>query len=508
MSSSAGYGWSYVDREAERRRQLRARLAAEAQRAENLRRAEERRRAEEQRAERQSELRARLGELNERTRALRGEARQMRRTYRTARVTVETVTVGAGADEAELTRAIERARKANDRAAGQLAEAVREVWSAVLPEAVAEPERPAARTGTGAERRAAARADADAAAAGRAAAAEAAGHELAERTGRVRAGALAEAQAILDRDVPRCDPADLERVAGLVRALKAAGTVSDVRTTLTDLAAFVQHSVQRRTREEERAELRASLVELARDAAPDERTRLVADLTAAEDPAFLRPAVEAAVARADARRNRVPVAAALAEVLRGRDYLVGEDFEDLLAADGEVVVPFGDPGPDPGSEAGSRAGSGSAVGGPAAGSVAGPAAGSVDGSPVGEPPAAGYGLRLVLSPDRASLSTAVVRRDDAGTGDAWQDEEQDEAVQQWFCDEQLPAIEEGVRQQGVRLERTSAMPPGALAAGLVPGGSWPQPPAAAVPRRRGNRRDAGAAAPAAARRPQERRHER
>ncbi|MFF7454493.1 hypothetical protein [Kitasatospora sp. NPDC008115] len=444
MSSSAGYGWSYVDQEAERRRQLRARLAAEAQRAENLRRAEERR----------SELRARLGELSEQAQGLRGEARQLRRAYRTARVTVEKVTVGAGADEAELARAIERARAANARAARELAEAVQDVWSAVLPEAVAEPERPrqARKVNNGVT----------AEATGATGAAE---HERAERTERVRAGALAEAQAILDRDVPRCDPADLERVAGLVRSLKAAGTVSDVRTTLTDLAALVQHSVQRRAREEEYAELRAALVELAQDAEPADRDRLVDDLAAADDPAYLRPAVEAAVARADARRNRAPVAEALAEVLRARDYQVGDGFADLLAEEGEAVVPFGDPDP----------GAGQAAAG----------AGDTD----GEPPASGYGLRLVLSPDRATLSTAVVRRDDTGTGDPEQDEEQDEAVQQWFCDEQLPAIEDGVRERGVRLERTSAMPPGVLAAGLAPGGWWPQPPSEAAPPRR--RRKAG-----------------
>ncbi|MER7705065.1 hypothetical protein ABTX81_19490 [Kitasatospora sp. NPDC097605] len=467
MSSSAGYGWSYVDQEAERRRRLRARLAAEAQRAENLRRAEERR----------ADLRARLGELSEQAQGLRGEAKQLRRAYRTARVTVETVTVGAGADEAELTRAIERARAANARAARELAEAVQDVWSAVLPEAVAEPERPrTVRTDGNTAAQAAGAAQA-------AEAAEAAGRERAERTERVRAGALAEAQTVLDRDVPRCDPADLERVAGLVRALKAAGTVSDVRTTLNDLAALVQHSVRRRAREEERAELRAALVELAQDAEPADRDRLVADLAAADDPAYLRPAVEAAVARADAHRHRAPVAEALAEVLRARDYQVGDGFADLLAEEGEVVVPFGDP--DPGQ--------------------AGAGAGEAD----GEPPAPGYGLRLVLAPDRATLSTAVVRRDDTGSGDREQDEEQDEAVQQWFCDEQLPAIEDGVRERGVRLERTSAMPPGALAAGLVPGGWWPQPPSeAAPPRRRRKTGGAGNESTGVRPKPQERHRDR
>ncbi|MFF2658562.1 hypothetical protein ACFVUH_14470 [Kitasatospora sp. NPDC058032] len=455
MSSSAGYGWSYVDQEAERRRQLRARLAAEGQRAENLRQIEEARAALWARLaaeERRAGLRAKLNELGEEAQGLRGEAERLRRAYRMDRVTVETVTVRAGADEAELTRAVERAWAANARAARELEEAVQDVWSAVLPEAVVEPERPRpARSGHGAP--------ADAARA----AAEAAERERAERIERVRSGALVEAQAILDRDVPRCDPADLERVAGLVRTLKAAGTVSDVRTTLTDLAALVQHSVQRRTREEERAELRAALVELAQDAEPADRDRLVADLAAAEDPAYLRPAVEAAVARADARRHRAPVAAALAEVLRERDYQVGADFADLLAEEGEVVVPFGDPDPE---------------------RTATPGAGEAD----DEPPAAGYGLRLVLAPDRATLSTAIVRRDDAGTADGehgeQEEEERDEAVQQWFCDEQLPAIEDGIRQRGVQVQRTSAMPPGALAAGLVPGGWWPQPPSEAAPPRR------------------------
>ncbi|MFE7191724.1 hypothetical protein [Kitasatospora sp. NPDC057541] len=461
MSISAGYGWSYVDQEAERRRQLRARLAAEAQRAANLRQAEEARvalRARLAAEERRAGLRAKLNELGEEAQGLRGEAQRLRRAYRTDRVTVETVTVRAGADEAELTRAVERAWAANARAARELEEAVQDVWSAVLPEAVVEPERPRpARSGRGGA------ADPVAAAEAAASAAEAAERERVERIERVRSGALVEAQAILDRDVPRCDPVDLERVAGLVRTLKAAGTVSDARTTLTDLAALVQHSVQRRTREEERAEQRAALVELAQDAEPADRDRLVADLAAAEDPAYLRPAVEAAVARADARRHRAPVAAALAEVLRERDYQVGADFADLLAEEGEVVVPFGDP--DPGRTAASG-----------------------EGETDDEPPASGYGLRLVLAPDRATLSTAVVRRDDAGTADgeqgAEEEEERDEAVQEWFCDEQLPAIEDGIRQRGVQLQRTSAMPPGALAAGLVPGGWWPQPPSEAAPPRR------------------------
>ena len=469
MSSSAGYGWSYVDREAARRRQLRAQLAAEAQRAEALRRAEERR----------AELRARLGELAEQAQGLRGEAKQVRRVYRTAKVHVPTVAVPAAADEAALLRAIEQARGANTRAAQELADALSEVWPTMVPEAVAEPERPVRSGPTRKEARAARAAEA----AERERAAEAVQTEEAARVERVRAGALAEAEAMLARDVPRCDPADLERVAGLVGSLRAAGTVSEVRTTLTDLAAMVQGSVRSRSREEERAVLRAGLLELAREADPADRGRLLADLAAAEDPAFLRPAVEAAVARADARRHRVPVAAALAEVLRERDYLVGEDFTDLLAEEGEVIVPFGDPDDAAGAGTGD-----------------------------GEAPVAGYGVRVVLSPDRATLSTSVVRR--AGEQERQERQErqgdgqdQDELVQRWFCDEQLPAIEDGVRRQGVQLERTSAMAPGTMAAGAVPDGSWP-PPSAATPRRRRNRRGDGATGAAAAWQQQERQRER
>ncbi|MFF1907939.1 hypothetical protein [Kitasatospora sp. NPDC058218] len=453
MSSSAGYGWSYVDREAEARRRLRAQLAAEAQRAEALRRAEERR----------AELRARLGELAEQAQGLRGEAKQVRRAYRTAKVHVPAVAVPAGADEAELTRAIERARESNTRAAKELAEAVSDVWTTLVPEAVAEPARTAQET----------RAARAAEAAGRERAQAAAQAEAAARIDRVRAGALAEAEAMLARDVPRCDPADLVRVAGLVRSLKAAGTVSEVRTTLTDLAALVQHSVRGRTREEERAVLRAGLLELAAEADPADRDRLTEELAAAEDPALLRPAVEAAVARADAHRHRVPVAAALAEVLRERNYLVGEDFVDLLAEEGAVVVPFD-------------------------GAGGGPEGTAADGAA----PVVGYGLRVALSADRAALSTSVVRRsgeqDRRSDGDGpWEQQGQedqdgqDELVQRWFCDEQLPAIEEGVRRQGVRLERTSAMAPGTMAAGAVPGGSWPQPPSAATPRGAKKRRGDG-----------------
>ncbi|MEV4558701.1 hypothetical protein AB0K51_17150 [Kitasatospora sp. NPDC049285] len=402
MSSSAAYGWTYRDLEAERQRRLRAQLAEQAQRAENLRRAQ---------------MRARLDELTERAAELRGEAGHLRRTHRVAAVQVATVTVAAGADSAELARAVQRATEQNARAERELAQAVDRAWTALLADAATAPARPAAprrRGETPAEQAAAARAAAE------------------QHQADVRARAVAEAEALLAREAARCDPADLPELALLRRELDTAPSAQSVRAAHTDLMARVQESVERRRLADQRAELRAGLVQLVQDAEPAERDRLVAALTETEDPEPLRAQVARAVAAADARRDRAQVAEALAAALREQDYQVGEDFADLLADSGEAVVPFDAPGDGGG-------------------------------------PAEGYGLRVVLSRDRAALSTAVVR----GPGGAPAGE-RDEEVQRWFCDAQLPAIEDSAREHGVQLERTSAMLPGLMAAPRLPAESWPR----------------------------------
>jgi hypothetical protein len=51
--------------------------------------------------------------------------------------------------------------------------------------------------------------------------------------------------------------------------------------------------------------------------------------------------------------------------------------------------------------------------------------------------------------------------------------ETDRRVQRWFCEEQLPRIEDAVREQGVDLARRSALPPGVRPTAVVPDGSWP-----------------------------------
>ncbi|CAO0827151.1 hypothetical protein SMICM17S_10706 [Streptomyces microflavus] len=49
----------------------------------------------------------------------------------------------------------------------------------------------------------------------------------------------------------------------------------------------------------------------------------------------------------------------------------------------------------------------------------------------------------------------------------------DGEVQRWFCDTQLPTIEDAAREHGVDLARTSALPPGVRTYAVAPDGSWP-----------------------------------
>ena len=82
MSNSAAYRWTYVDVEAERRRELRAQLARE----------------------------------TARSRDLHAQAKALRRVHRTARVDVPVVTANSQGGSAELAGALESARRNNDRA--------------------------------------------------------------------------------------------------------------------------------------------------------------------------------------------------------------------------------------------------------------------------------------------------------------------------------------------------------------------------------------------------------
>ncbi|NEE52928.1 hypothetical protein G3M55_51070, partial [Streptomyces sp. SID8455] len=149
MSNSAAYEWSYVDVEAERRRELRAQLAQETARSHHLR----------------------------------GQAKSLRRAYRTAKIDVDVITVPASADSTELALALDSARRINQQAEAELSRAAADVWSLVPAETE---ERPTARPAT-------ARASAGDGRTAR-------GGE--ERAAQVRAAALVEAEALLERDGP------------------------------------------------------------------------------------------------------------------------------------------------------------------------------------------------------------------------------------------------------------------------------------------------------------------
>jgi hypothetical protein len=370
LSNSAAYNWSYVDVEAERRRELRAQLAQETTRSHNLR----------------------------------GQAKSLRRVYRTARIDVDIVTVSGSADSAELAGALESARRINQQAEAELSRAAADVWS--LPPAE-ETDRNAGKERARPEPTAQANQAAQ------------------ERTAQVRASALVEAEALLHRDGPSCEPVDLPVFARRLEALRQARGAEEARTLLHDLGVLVHKSTQRQRNAVRLAGLRARLLDRLEDAAPEDRERLAAAVAESPDPSHLEREVERAVSEADTARHRSTVADTLMRVLSERDYAVGDDFADLLAEDGSVVVPFGE--------------------------------GSVPD---------GYGLRVALAPDRPGLTTVLV-------AEAEIDAESDRRVQQWFCDEQLPDIEDAVREQGVDLARTSALPPGVRPTAVVPDGSWP-----------------------------------
>ncbi|WP_185909245.1 hypothetical protein [Streptomyces sp. WAC01280] len=421
MSNSAAYRWTYVDVEAERRRELRAQLARE----------------------------------TARSRDLHAQAKALRRVHRTARVDVPVVTANSQGGSAELAQALESARRNNDRAEAELSRAAARVWSA--PPEETEPARPAPTRPTGPSA-------ADIAA------------DKARRASAAREAALAEAEALLERDGSACDPADLPVFARRLEALRQAGTAETARTLLTDLGVLVHRSAVRRRRAARAAELRATLLEHLEDASPEDRHRLTPLVTDAPEPSDLADDVARAVTRETTARNRTTVADTLMEVLRERDYAVGDDFADLLAEDGSVVVPFGPSGMTEGdpTDAGSDPGR--------------DGTGMLDGTGMPERTGMpeGYGLRITLAADRTGLTTALVRAPAAGSdggADAWvetdaeagaeTDAEADARIQRWFCDEQLPKLEDAIRGRGVALDRTAVMPPGVRPTAEAPDASWP-----------------------------------
>ncbi|MET9880691.1 hypothetical protein ABZZ36_39725 [Actinacidiphila glaucinigra] len=383
MSNSAAYRWTYEDEQARKRRELRVQLTEEVTRS----------------------------------RVLRGQAKAFRRVHRTAPVDVHIVTVPSRAEATELAAALESAREINRRAEAELSRAAASIWSSP-PE---ENDRPSATRP--------------------AVPATAPAHE--DRVAQARASALADAERLLDRDGPACDPDDLPVFARRLEALRQARSVDAARTLLTDLGVLVHRSALRQRNAVRTAALRAVLLDRLEDAEPQDRQRLAAAVADAPDPSALEDEVERAVARADLARSRAAVAARVMRALHERDYAVGQDFADLLAEEGSVVVPFG------------------------------AAAGASGAAEVPD----GYGLRVRLDADR-ELTTALVRAPAIGTADggtsADPGAEADSRVQHWFCGDQLPRIEDAMGRQGVALDRTAVLPPGVLPTTVVSDTLWPE----------------------------------
>ncbi|GAA2296763.1 hypothetical protein OKJ48_30625 [Streptomyces kunmingensis] len=385
MSNSAAYEWTYVDLEAERRRELRAQLAQETARSRNLR----------------------------------GQARSLRRAYGTAKVDVRILSVPGSADSAELALALESARSVNARAEAELARAAADVWAPSADKSARQedksgrtaPSRPATRPA----------APTTAARAGE------------EHAARARDAAVTQAEALLSRDGASCEPEDLPVFARRLTALRQARTADEARTLFHDLGVLVHKSTQRQRDTARRTAVRARLLDRLEDASPEDRDHLSAAITEAPDPTHLEREVDLAVARAETARHRATVADTVMDALRERGYAVGDDFADLLTDEGSVVVPLGT------------------------------AAGGAD----TETAASGnYGVRVALTPDRPGLNTVLVARTGAPA-------EADQQVQRWFCEDQLPGIEDAVRRQGVELARTATLPPGVRPTAVLPDGSWP-----------------------------------
>ncbi|WP_024760895.1 hypothetical protein [Streptomyces exfoliatus] len=53
------------------------------------------------------------------------------------------------------------------------------------------------------------------------------------------------------------------------------------------------------------------------------------------------------------------------------------------------------------------------------------------------------------------------------------DAEADARIQRWFCDEQLPRLEDAIRGKGVALDRTAVLPPGVRPTAEAPDAPWP-----------------------------------
>jgi hypothetical protein len=377
LSSSVGYSYSYVDVEAAARRALRAEIAGYLARA----------------------------------RVVRAQASALKGVRRAA-TGARLARPRAGADSAELTMLASQHREQVEAAERDLAEVVADTWAARL-----------------------------AAPAGRSSRARPSTARVQERVASsspapaAPAAELRAAEALMVRELQRCDPADLELLQQRVADLRAATRSDTARRILADLEGAVTDSITRRKRAEHVTGVREALLALAEDALVEDAPRLRAMIEDAPDPGDLTAAVGQAVARADAVRARDAVAQAAAAALGEIGCEVGEDFATLLNSASETVVPFG---------------SGWAH---------------------------GYGLLIRLPAGEDRLRAAIVRHANAAASP-----QADELVQRQFCASGLPGWLASLDGQGVRLRPEQRVEPGQLPVPALTADRWP--PAAAPARRR------------------------
>jgi hypothetical protein len=157
--------------------------------------------------------------------------------------------------------------------------------------------------------------------------------------------AVAEAEALLARQGQRCDPADLGLLERLLAELRTLDEPAAIRKRSFEIRTVVKASIDRRTLEQKGEIVRARLLTLVEDVLPEDNERLRALVTAAPDPGLLTREVTQAIARADKARSRAAVARATGEALREIGCDVGEEFVTLLADKGQSVAAFDDAWP-------------------------------------------------------------------------------------------------------------------------------------------------------------------
>jgi hypothetical protein len=294
MSSSVGYGYSYIDVEAQRRRQLRAEVA----------------------------------ELRQQLDAVRSQAAGLRRSARRGRGVPAVADAGLAATSQELEAATGALRQAIAAAEAEVDHALTEFWEGRVGAALqANPStrRPTTTATEELERRPATLPPQD---------------EAARRATVEREAVIAEAEGLLAAEGHRCDPTDLELLQRLLAELRALDAPAAVQQQAFQIKAVVSESIRRRARDRKVAADRARLLSLVSEALPEERERLRTLIATAPDPGGLTDQVAQAIDRADKLRSRQAVAQATAEALREIGCEVGEAFVTLLAEEGETVAAF------------------------------------------------------------------------------------------------------------------------------------------------------------------------